>query len=428
MLSLLVKDLEEKYEATRTELTNLQHAYKTLEIKNTFYLGLLKQNGVDITCFETTCVPQEAIPSPVKPPKKVVFRAMSKTREITEKELGERKERNTQITNEKKKNSVDREEIKNQLNANFEKLGKRHTTAYFTQNRKLVSSLLDDCTLTEYCALLTQNEEIYGKHGYTQNKHALSPLDTRCLGYYLHSASLTSELHLIEKCKNAWTRELYKETLVPFDFGTFIGKIPIVMLHLLSTKELLSALLYNPYQTYNIAYIPSFSDKSIEDGTDKNAKDKYRFFTLDRIEGDNRLWKLDCRLDSFTGKIGDFIREKCMTLFRTIYLAVFGDNIYRANYRDLDVLCREDCQRLLLNGLGTCKDKTFQSELREIVSACKLVPYKQDKMDIIRDCKISKKHFEKLQDVIEKQHEFLISVFDGISPEEITQELITIVK
>lgn len=244
-------------------------------------------------------------------------------------------------------------------------------------------------------------------------KMGLSPIDMRLIYYkrYYDVDIETEDIETFKICMKVGMN--YPTRYVPFSQTDIVTKLSNYCMCLFPLKENLTRVLVNPYTFNNIIYL--IPTKASCDG------DPYSFYILSKVEGGKRHWNLELRLDILSSNIADPLKTFTVKLFRKIYSDIFGDNIYRDDYRDFAPIIRHDCLQLLQNLVDLCQPKFFCNMMRDIVSQnCVLSPEKDvDKFDFTADNKEYRRQFLAEKDDIDTIYKEIKRLFDDIRKDQI---------
>jgi hypothetical protein len=271
-----------------------------------------------------------------------------------------------------------------------ERIYKKHLISIKDLRVKLICKI----GLSEYTNLIRKHIEkltsIFGKKGTDAKKTtlnigmSLSPLEQRLIFF---SGYFNTELEPEETQRLRLTLDVAPnpKRYIPFNYNDFFSKMYNYGLSIFSVKESIKRSLVNPYGFPNIVYVKT--EKS-------SAKDPYTFYILEKIEDDKRIWKMECRLYEFSKSLSKNILTYCINMFRRIYFDVFSDNSYREDYKDKCLICRQDCEQLLINIIELSNSKSLCETVRKIVSKQSiLLPSKMDKFDFMADDRLVKKQY-----------------------------------
>lgn len=299
----------------------------------------------------------------------------------------------------------------------------RNSRTYSPLLKKLCSvrcQLLGVMGLEEYTGLLVEHRnrlETFFRTKYQARKliqtvsKSFTTLDLRLLRYDKYWDTSIS-MEDTERLKLALDVTcVHPKEFVVYDKTKIYDRMKNYSLAITTIINCIKRSYFNRYGFNNIAYFPL--KKSSKD-------DPYSFYVLERIEGDRRYWRMECRLEDLCIDLIDNIRPYCIGLFRNIYRDVFGDNDYREGFSDFCQIMQEDCEQLLQNIFTMCNNKSFRKDMISLVMELSTInPTDNDKCNLSSDDKIQQKRLR-----VEKKDDTEINaivrqMFDEISPEQI---------
>lgn len=177
---------------------------------------------------------------------------------------------------------------------------------------------------------------------------------------------------------------IFPKQYVPFKrgFKTFFN----YNLVLFTLKKCIECNMVNRYGFNNIIYINMPNSKDT---------DPYSFYYLEKIENDKRCWKLDCRLEDISEELSNTVLPYCITLYKKIYMDMFGDNVYRKDIETIFPIAGNEMDQLaenilILSNLERCRDL-----LREIIKEkCIHLPTDNDRINLRTDDSSQKYKFK----------------------------------
>ena len=130
----------------------------------------------------------------------------------------------------------------------------------------------------------------------------------------------------------------------------------------------------------------------------KDKKDMFSFYYLDRVNNTKKNWVQDCRLEKLTVDIQSDLIPYCVDLYRKIYYNIFHDNIYREDMSIHSPLINSDCEQILYNIIFISDFKFFNNYLRKLISE-KFIYIKtpNDTFNLLKDDILQKPGFSELQ-------------------------------
>ena len=243
----------------------------------------------------------------------------------------------------------------------------------------------------------------------------MSPLDMRLIFYdgYTNTTIEVDDLQRFGMALDILTD--HKKQFVQYDKFKLFGNIKNYGLALFELRYCIERSIFNRYGFHNVIYAPRSNSKS---------NDPYSFYTLEKISGENRCWKMECRLEDFTIDFIDHTLQFCISLFRKIYRDVFNDNTYRDDYMVKSQVTEFDCEQLIQNIITLSRPmelcRIFQGI---VVSKCTFTPTETDKFNLYGDDRLQQKKFSKSKDTSENSERIVKMLFNGISNEDVMKIL-----
>ena len=195
----------------------------------------------------------------------------------------------------------------------------------------------------------------------------------------------------------------HPKTYRVFDFQKFYDYFTNFSLALFSLSEIFEIYVANPYGYNNLCF-PHFSNDN-----------DYAFYFLEKYDGVNRYWTMDCRLEEICMKLAEVTRGYCTSLFRKIYKLCFGSNDYTEGYKTKYNVLEFDCEQLLRNILFTLNFNTFSQTMYGIVKKCCTVnPTVNDKFSSYADNEEQAISFKRYELVDSDIIAVIETVFDNI--------------
>lgn len=387
------------------------------------------------------------IPAKVNQEKKKVFRAIKASKLVEEKP--EDQEEMLKIAENKIDEftqahhlNVSLKEITGNINNYFSDMEKaRAYKKILTGIKENRNKLLGKLSFDEYIVLINTHvkrlQDVFNKKKHDQKKilinisMSLSPLDQRLIYYHQYYNTLI-EPDEIQKLKLALKANIkFPKRFIPFSLADLCNRLSNYSISIFTIKENLKRVLVSPFTFPNLVYLnipkdyKESSKESPDTGTEvKKAKvvcdtdDPFRFYILEKVDGEKRCWKMECRLYDFCNTISDRMKTFCITLFRKVYMDIFKDNVYRENYKDVPI-AGQDCQQLLVNLIAFSKPRALCEVVRNIiVKNCSIQPSRVDKFNFTADDKINKRLFNSQEDKDEEITASFKRLFDGLSDED----------
>lgn len=126
----------------------------------------------------------------------------------------------------------------------------------------------------------------------------------------------------------------------------------------------------------------------------QTTKDPYSFYCLEKIEGGNKCWTMDCRLEIFGTDLSEHLNEYCKEYFRELYKSIFGNNSFHTNFLELSRDNQKELIQLLKNIYNTTNPVRFSRIIGEVISReCIIIPTDNDKFNLTGDNKAQKTRF-----------------------------------
>ena len=122
--------------------------------------------------------------------------------------------------------------------------------------------------------------------------------------------------------------------------------------------------------------------------------DPYSFYYLEKIDGDKRCWKMDCRLEDISVDMSTELLPYCIDLYKKVYRDMFRDNNYREDCEDVYSLAGNEMEQLAENIFILHNQERCRNLIRSIVKEkAELVPTDNDKVNIRTADSTQKKRF-----------------------------------
>jgi hypothetical protein len=151
----------------------------------------------------------------------------------------------------------------------------------------------------------------------------------------------------------------------------------------------------------------------------KKTSDPYSFYTLTTDEDGVRSWTMDCRLEEMTLHLKNDLLPYCVSIFREMYCDVFGDNIYREDYKKRCILTECDCEQLLGNMMILASNVSLNDMLRNLIKTNSTLAdpdTKTDKFNITSDDNLQKRRWKEFNAT---NDDILPQLFDSITPAQV---------
>ena len=307
------------------------------------------------------------------------------------------------------------QDINSDINEMFERV---RTTKTFSKTisdiqkkRVLLMSIMSISKFKETCELhISTLNEIFISKGFSDKKiesqitKALSSIEMRLLK---HPGYFNSHLDVDDKQNIVKVLGIQQETtqggsFQPSDIARSLMNYGSVIINM---KTNLTRIIGSHK---NIIYV---------DKPSSNKTDPFSFYTLSSSDDKKMNWVMDCRLEELTTSIRDDILPFLISTFKELYFDVFGDNVYRKDYKERCPLTECDCQQLLTNIYTMSSNNTLNTMLKNIVRESSThVPIKGvDKFNISSDDQMQKQRWKTFCD---ESTECARLLFDEISNED----------
>ena len=206
--------------------------------------------------------------------------------------------------------------------------------------------------------------------------------------------------------------------LQPFNKTSIINNFLNYSIALCSLNELVQNIFLNPNASLPSGSLPSGSSSIIY--VTFNETDDYAFYTLSKVENENRFWSMDCRLENLTLDLGECILEYCIHLFRTLYKACLDTNDYIPNYQSKSCVLEYECEQLFQNIIIASDFSKLNLLLRKEVMASRshsATPF--DKFDLKTEDREQEENFKKYKLSDEVTKSVLKRMFDDIEESDL---------
>ena len=285
--------------------------------------------------------------------------------------------------------------------------------------QKLRSSSFKNGDIDAYKVLCNDHKdkllEIFAEKGFSDKKiesqlrKALTSFEVRLIRYvnYFNTHLEVDEVKQIgDNLALRWIT--IKKTPV-FSSDSILEFIHNYGLALFPLKTTLQRVLFHPEHGPSIIYRKP----------EKAAGDSYSFYTLDSVNEDTYKWVMDCRLEEFTTLLKSNLYPYCVGMFKQIYKDVFGDNVYRRDYKSRCQLTEFDCEQLIANILILSSNESLNCILQQIVKDTATVEDKPNYTYNIRgDDNLQKRRWKEFKAGGEN---FPKDLFDTISQDDIEE-------
>lgn len=360
-----------------------------------------------------------------KEKKKKTYRKVNEYIKVTQEELDDKLQKDVERVDKEidkivyNNFDVSYKEITDEID---ELMGKIENSRVYTYNLNAIkqkrNKLLGKLNLGEYVKLIEKHTNRLTTIFKDKNKShkdiikniskSMSPLDMRLIFYsgYTNSTIEVDDVQRFGMALDILTE--HKKHFVPYDKFELFGNIKNYGLALFELRDCIERSIFNRYGFHNVIYAPK-----------SKSSDPYSFYTLEKISGENRCWKMECRLEDFTIDFIDHTLQFCVSLFRKIYRDVFNDNTYRSDYMGKSQVTEFDCEQLIQNIIALSRPMELCRVFQEIVvSKCTFTPTETDKFNLYGDDRLQQKRFAKTKDSPEDSERIVKMLFDGISTED----------
>ena len=184
---------------------------------------------------------------------------------------------------------------------------------------------------------------------------------------------------------------------------------------LFNVIDYIKILIPNKYGINNLIYL---------DIPKSTSEDPYSFYYLEQINGKNRHWKMDCRLDDLLTDISSKSLEYCISLYRKIHYDLYHDNDYRGFPDGSNQILEYEGEQLIQNIIILSDYIKFNNSVRQIIKEkCLYRSTRYDKFNLQSDDPICKKRFNSLKKQSSESTilENIKRLFDKISDNQVNE-------
>lgn len=295
--------------------------------------------------------------------------------------------------------SIDFEQCKKDITECFKKI---RTTRIYNKHlndiRLIRCKMLGWLNIKEYEDLIYKHinklSDIFKAKKYEQKKiikiisEGLSPLEMRLTKYgkYYETDIDSEDVERLKVSLEVCT--VFPKEYKPYKRG--FKRFHNYNLVLFTLKKCIKSYLFNRYGFYNLVYI------NMPNSTDT---DPYSFYYLEKIDGDKRCWKMDCRLEDISTDMSTELLAYCIDLYKKIYRDMFRDNKYRTECEDVYSIAGNEMEQLaenifILHNQEKCR-RLFQQIVKDNAV---LVPTDNDKINVRTADAMQKKRFAEYHD------------------------------
>lgn len=158
---------------------------------------------------------------------------------------------------------------------------------------------------------------------------------------------------------------------------------------LFNVVDYIKILIPNKYGINNLIYL---------DVPKSTIEDPYSFYYLEQINGKQRNWRMDCRLDDLLIDISSKALEYCISLYRKIHYDLYHDNDYRGLPDGSNQILEYEGEQLIQNIIILSDYIKFNNSVRQIIrEKCLYRSTRYDKFNLQSDDPICKKRFNSLK-------------------------------
>jgi hypothetical protein len=281
--------------------------------------------------------------------------------------------------------------------------------------QKTRASSFSDGDIEAYKQLCERHKDklldIFAEKGFSDKKiesqlrKALTSFEVRLIRY-VNYYNTHLEVDEVKQIGDNLTRRWVTITeSAVFSSDSILREIHNYGMALFPLKTTLTRVLFHPQHGPSIIY--------------RKASDSYSFYTLDSVDGSNRKWVMDCRLEEFTTLLKSNLYPYCVSLFKQIYKDVFGDNVYRSDYKSRCQLTELDCEQLLTNILILSSNELLNGLLQQLVKDTATIEDESGyTYNIKGDDNLQKRRWKEFRVGTEN---FSTDLFDTISSDEVEE-------
>ena len=153
-----------------------------------------------------------------------------------------------------------------------------------------------------------------------------------------------------------------------------------------------------------------------------NNDNHYSFYQLEKIKGNRKYWKMDCRLENFTSVLSSNLLKYCIDLFRQLYQNIFNDNIYREDFISYSQIAEYECNQLIHNIFILCNYYKFNNIVKNFF--IEKHTYEKTEKDILNlqsDDLLQLKQSKFMSENIEDIYNYIKLMFDNIDEKQSKQ-------
>lgn len=285
--------------------------------------------------------------------------------------------------------------------------------------RTLRVELFSDGDIESYKAVCNEHKDkllvIFAEKGFSDKKiesqirKALTSFEVRLIRYnnYFNTHLDVDEVKRIgDNLTRGWVTHTHSAI---FNSDRILESIHNYGIALFPLKQTLQRILSHPEHGPSVIYRKP----------EKEGGDSYSFYTLDVIEGETKKWVMDCRLEDLTTLIKSDLYPYCTNMFKQIYKDVFGDNVYRKDYKSRCQLTEFDCEQLIANILILSSNESLNCLLQQLVKDSATVEDNPNYVYNIKgDDNLQKRKWKEFRATTQ---DYITDLFDTITPSDISE-------
>jgi hypothetical protein len=148
----------------------------------------------------------------------------------------------------------------------------------------------------------------------------------------------------------------------------------------------------------------------------KKSSEMFAFYTLNGIDGNKKLWRMDSRIEDFGTDLAESVNEYCINYFKTLYRGLFGNNIFNSEFLELSTIYKPELSQLLKNIYYSTNNFKFCKIIGDVISKnCVLIPTDNHKFNITTDDRTQKPRFNITDECVKGQfYDIFKNLFDSV--------------
>jgi hypothetical protein len=252
--------------------------------------------------------------------------------------------------------------------------------------QKLRMSIMGHMSLELYIKLINTHinilKQIFDEKKYADKKiieiikTSLSGMEHRLVLYSGYSETFLEQDDIESYEYSIDINNHFSDKYQSFDTEATMKKFFNYTVALFHISKTIKKYIINIYGFHNIIYM-ALQKSSLDD--------PFSFYVLDDV-GKKRKWKMDCRLIELTFNIINTVLPYMITMFRTLYFSIYGNNDYTKNFSSRNQMAEFDCQQLLQNIIIVSNERLLSKLVRNIiVENSTYLPATNDKFNIYGD-------------------------------------------